>query len=117
MVNQNFARLGSQLQADYVLAIDLQNLELKEGATLYRGRCDCSIAVYKVAEGDRAVFRKQIPPLVFPTAGVPVTDMDEAKFQGMYLTMLANRVARVFHPYDASSDVAIDALAYGLDRF
>jgi hypothetical protein len=113
----NMARLGRKLGADYIVAVELKNLKLREGATLYRGSSECSLAVYEMEGGERPVYRKELPPFTYPGAGLPVTDMDESKFRAMYLTMLSGRVARTFYPYDPSSDVAIDATAYGFDRF
>ncbi len=112
----NMTRLGGQLDADYLVAIDLKNFNLREGKTLYRGSSECSVMVYKIGEGDRPVLHKEFP-FVYPETGVPVTEMNEAKFRTMYLTMLSDRAARTFYPYDPTNDVAIDAAAYGLDRF
>lgn len=115
--SRNMARLGDRLGVDYIVAVDLNGLELKEGATLYRGKCDCSVAVYQMGEGDRPVFRKDMPPFVYPETGLPVTDVSESKFRAMYLTVISERVARTFYPYDPISDVAIDAGAHSVDRF
>jgi hypothetical protein len=115
--SRNMARLGERLGVDYIVAVDLKDLELKEGATLYRGKCDCSVAVYQIGEGDRPVFRKDLPPFVYPETGLPVTDVSESKFRGMYLTMVSERVARTFYPYDPINDVALDASAHSIDRF
>jgi hypothetical protein len=115
--SQNMERMGRKLKVDYLIAVDLENLKLKEGATLYRGRSDCSMAVYQVGEGEQPVFTKQFLAFTYPSDGIAVTEMDESKFLGMYLTMLSGRVARTFYPYDPSTDVAIDAAAYGLNRF
>ncbi len=113
----DFGRLSRQLGVDYVIAIDVKNLQLHEGATLYRGRCECSLAVYKSDEGNQPVFRKQLRELVYPTTGIPVTEFEEAKFQGVYLAKLSQRIGRVFYPYDPTEDVASDAAAFSIEGF
>lgn len=109
------SRIGSRLKADYLMAVDIRNLKLKEGQTLYRGVCDCSLSVYKVSEGDQIVFAKDFPQFAYPmTGGVHVTETNEATFRGMYLSVLANRVARNFYRYDPTGDVGLDAATASL---
>ncbi|MEI8212808.1 MAG: hypothetical protein WCI02_11715 [Planctomycetota bacterium] len=113
---KNLSKVGKQLDVDYVISVQIQNLRLRDGATMYRGQCDCSVDVFEMAKGDMPVFRKQLPQFIYPTSGVGITDMEEPKFQGMYLTVLSTRVARSFHPYDPHSDFGIDAAAIHVDR-
>jgi hypothetical protein len=102
------ALLGSRMGADYILNVNIADLKLREGQTLYRGRCTSSVVVHKIGESS-PVFRKVFPEFVYPSTGAPVTDMDEATFQRAYLTLVAERLARVFYPYDPTEDVARDA--------
>lgn len=101
--------IGNRLNADYVLAIDIANLKLKDGQTLYKGSSTTEMAVYEVANGSSPVFSKSLPDFVFPQTGVPITDTDEATFQRFYLRQVAQRIARTFYPYDPTVDVAVDA--------
>ena len=110
-------RIGTRLKADYVIEVGIRDLKLKEGPTLYRGVCDCSLSVYKVADGDQVVFAKEFPQFAYPmTGGVHVTETNDATFRGMYLSVLANRVARNFYSYDPTTDVGLDAAASSLSR-
>lgn len=102
-------RIARDLGVEAIVAIEVKHLKLKEGSTLYRGEADCSVAVYQEDKGDVPVFSKTLPQFVYPATGVPVTDMDEPKFRGLYLQCLAIRVARVFHPYDPYTDFGMDA--------
>lgn len=110
-------RIGSRVKADYVIEVNIRDLKLKEGPTLYRGVCDCSLAAYKVADGDHVVFSKEFPQFAYPmTGGVAITETNDATFRGMYLSILANRVARNFYSYDPTTDVGLDAAASSLPR-
>lgn len=115
--SNDVTRIGSRLRADYVIEVNIRDLKLKEGPTLYRGVCDCSLSVYKVADGDHVVFSKEFPQFAYPmTGGVHVTETNDATFRGMYLSVLANRVARNFYSYDPTTDVGLDAAASTLSR-
>ncbi len=106
--------IGSRLKADYVVLVEVSNLKLREGQTLFKGRSNVVLSAYKVSTGDQAVFRKSFPEFVYPQNGAPVTDFDEVQFQRIYLSELALRVARTFYPYDPSIDVAKDAAVSSL---
>jgi hypothetical protein len=101
--------IGKRLGADYLIAVEVKNLKLKDGQTLYRGSSTSTVSVYKVEDGSSPVFQKVLPDFIFPTTGFPITDTDEATFQRFYLAEVAQRMARHFYPYDPSVDVAKDA--------
>jgi hypothetical protein len=113
---QQMATIGSRLNADYVVSVDVQNLKLHEGKTLYKGRSSTTLTVYKVGEGSSPVFRKLLPEFVYPQTGVPITDVDEATFRQFYLAEISQRVARVFYPFDPTVDVAKDAAVASLNN-
>ena len=115
--DRDMSVIGRRLGADYVILVDLENLRLRDGQTLYKGRCNATVTAYKVSEGERPVFRKILPEFVYPQSGAPVTDFDEATFQRVYLSELATRVARIFYPFDPSIDVAKDAAISSIDAF
>ena len=112
--DRSISEIGSRLRADYVVLVDVANLKLRAGQTLYKGRSNTSVTAYKVSEGERPVFKKNFPEFVYPQHGAPVTDFDEATFQRIYLAELALRIARTFYPYDPSIDVAKDAAVSSL---
>ena len=112
--DRSISEIGSRLRADYVVFVDIANLKLRDGQTLYKGRSNTSVTAYKVSDGERPVFKKTFPEFVYPQHGAPVTDFDEATFQRIYLAELALRIARTFYPYDPSIDVAKDAAVSSL---
>ena len=114
IANRSIPTIGSRLRADYVVLVEVSNLKLRDGQTLFKGRSNVVLSAYKVSSGDQAVFRKSFPEFVYPQNGAPVTDFDEVQFQRIYLSELALRVARTFYPYDPSIDVAKDAAVSSL---
>jgi|688.fasta_scaffold38781_6 hypothetical protein len=109
----DYEAIGKGVKADYVVAVELIGLELKEGETLYRGRCDCFTTVYEVGKGSKPIYRA--PPMQnfsFPSmGGQPTTGTDENSFRRVFLGIVAKRVARNFHPYNPDEDIAADAEA------
>ncbi|MFG0288409.1 MAG: hypothetical protein ACF8CQ_09545, partial [Rhodopirellula sp. JB044] len=90
------------------LAIELTDMRLRDGATLYRGRAGVLLTVYDIAE-KKVVFRKEIDEFTYPVnAGQYTSETTEPKFRKLFLGMLAQRIARVFHPYDFADTVALD---------
>ena len=106
--------IGSRLRADYVILVEVSDLKLRDGQTLFKGRSNAAVTAYKVLEGDRPVFKKSFPEFIYPPHGAPVTDFDEAQFQRVYLSELALRVARTFYPFDPTIDVAKEAAVSSL---
>ena len=112
---RDYAEIGKGLGVDYVVAIDMVNLTLKNGSTLHRGNCDLTVSVYDIKKSGKVAFRKHIPGFAYPSMeGTPTTDVNETTFRRIYLTRVAHRVARHFFPYEVGADVAADAsmLAY-----
>ncbi len=112
---RDYADIGKGLGVDYVIAVNMHNLTLKNGSTLHRGNCDLTVAVYDIKKDGKVAFRKHIGGFAYPSmAGTPTTDMDDTTFRRIYLSRVANRVARHFYPYEIGADVAADAsmLAY-----
>lgn len=105
----DYVSLGRGVKADKVVAVEMTNLRLRDGQTLYRGHADVTIAVHDVVDGS-LVFRRSLDDYSYPvTAGIPVTETNEDRFRRLFLSELASRVARFFHPYDFRDSVASDA--------
>lgn len=101
--------LRSKLKADAIVVVEVRDLTLRDGPTLYRGRSNSAVAVYDQNQGDIAVFRKEFPNLVFPTSSISASEINEGRFKRLYLEVLARRVSRAFYPYEANEDVGLDA--------
>jgi len=104
-----FLDIGRGVKADKVVGIEMVNLRLRDGATLYRGRADVTVTVYDTESGT-AEFRRHIEEFTYPTsAGMYTSETTENKFRKLFLGVLAGRIARHFHSYDHADTVAIDA--------
>jgi hypothetical protein len=103
-------KLAASVRADYLVAVQVDNLKLRDGATLFRGQSDIKVTVYDMKNSGRIVFEKEIIEHSFPkNGGTPITDTTEARFRSAYLQLVGYRVASLFHPVDPTFDVALDA--------
>lgn len=106
------ATVGKALDADMVVGIDLEEFRLHEGSTLYRGRATAHVRVYDVA-AKKVVFEKRFDDFEFPAdSAIPTTDRSESQFRGMFLQILAGRIARTFHAYDSRTTFAEESLTF-----
>ncbi len=106
----DYLEIGKGVKADRVVAVEVVNLSVKNGATLYQGKSDIAVTVYDIPGGGKILYQKNIPEFVFPKMGGPtITDVTEAKFRARYLAIVARTVATLFYPVDATADFALDA--------
>lgn len=105
-----FAEIGRGVDAEKVLAIEVTNLKLRDGATLYRGHADVHISVIDAKTGDE-LYSRDLEDFTYPTtAGVYTNETTEARFRKLYLGILGKRIARQFYPFDAHEDFALDSI-------
>lgn len=106
----DLVKMGQATKADYVVAIDLKDLKLREGKTMFRGTASVEINVYDV-ESDSVIYTRTVDDYMFPrVAGQHVSETDEKRFRKLYLTMLAQEIGRSFHAYDFADTFAQDGL-------
>lgn len=105
-------RLAKGVKADQLVTVSIDNLKLRDGATLFRGQCDIHVKVYDIKNGGKQVFDKLETEHSFPrNGGTPITETTEARFRSAYLQLVGYRVSSLFHPIDPTYDVALDATA------
>ncbi len=105
----DYVEIGKGVDANRVLVVQISNLKLKNGQTLYRGSADIQVTVYNVEDGN-IHYRKQIPDFAFPNSGgKPVTETTETKFRSFFLAVVTRKIAGLFYPVDATADYALDA--------
>ena len=108
----DYLQIGKGVKADQLLVIDLAGMKIRDGATLYRGQCDISVAVYDIADEGAIVFKKQFPEFSFPKMGGPTTsDTTDAKFRTLFLTVVATKISGLFYAVDPTAEYALDATA------
>jgi hypothetical protein len=106
----DYREIGRGVNADMVLGIDVGDLRLHEGQTLYQGRATLTVTVYDMQDDGKVAFRRSIPDFTFPQNGPRhATEMTEARFRSLFVEVLAKQVAKYFCPYMFEEDFAKDA--------
>ena len=108
----DYLEIGRGVNAQKLVAIDLREYRIREGATLLRGRASATITVYDISKNGREVYKSHLDD-TFPRNGYPTTEMSETRFDRIYVTMLASQIARKFYESDAVSDYAPDPASIG----
>lgn len=107
----DYREIGLGVEADMVLAIDLDGFSLHEGRTLYKGNANVTITVYDMEEGGKVAYREEIPDFTFPRTGARhTTEISEPRFRRLFVMVLARNIAKYFHAYHIEDDIATDAL-------
>ena len=105
----DFDTIGQGVGAQKVIGIELANLRLRDGATLYRGRADVVINVID-AETGNIDYTRTLDEFTYPhVAGQYTSETTESKFRKLYLKMLAEEIGRSFHRYDLTDRIAADS--------
>jgi len=101
----DYREVGRGVKADRVVAVDLSGFRIREGASLYKGRADVMVTVFDMTAGGKEVFRKEITEYTYPPNGpFHAAEVSEAKFSKLYLKLLSEEVAKLFHEYDMIDD-------------
>jgi hypothetical protein len=105
----NFDEIGTGVGAEKVIGIEVANLRLREGATLYRGRSDVVVNVIDVETGN-IEYSRTLEEFTYPNiAGQYTSETTESKFRKLYLRMLSEEIGRSFHRYDLTDRIAGDS--------
>ena len=97
----DYREVGRGVKADRVVAVDLSRFRVREGTSLFKGRADLTITVFDMNAGGKEVFRREIIEFSFPPNGpYHAAEISEARFSQLYLKVLADKVAKLFHEYD-----------------
>jgi hypothetical protein len=109
---EDFTQIGKALEADMVVAVELEDFKLHQGQTLYQGRANLQVKVYDITGGGKLVFEKAPPPSVYPPhTGIPASEKQEAQFRREYVSILAEQIACLFYEHDSRANFAIDSTA------
>ncbi len=106
----DFQTIGKGVGAERVVCVTVENLKLKQGATLYKGRADVSITVYDIEKDGEVVFRQNLDGMTYPVmTETPAIDTTEAKFRSMYVGIVAKHLAPLFYDHDPKELYGLDA--------
>jgi hypothetical protein len=106
----DYKSIGRGVKADVVVAIDLASFGIHDNPTLLRGRASVKTTAYDIADKGKIVFRDGPKEFAFPENGAQHVVENETNFKRIYLTMLAQDIAKSFYAYDKLDDVARDAM-------
>ncbi|QGJ69754.1 Hypothetical protein PBC10988_14410 [Planctomycetales bacterium 10988] len=96
--------LGKAVNADLVLAIDLEEFQLKDGQTLFRGKANVLLKIHDVKE-DEVIWERIPSQVVWPKhVGIPVQEEQEHQFRLDYLNRLAFEIGKYFYAWDQYND-------------
>jgi hypothetical protein len=110
----DFVTMGKGVKADLVVAVEMTEMTLREGPTLFRGNSNIAVTVYDIKKDGKPVFRKKFNDYGYPeVGGMPTTETDETKFRRIYLMNVADKLAHHFYPHELGSNVANDASILG----
>jgi hypothetical protein len=105
----DFASIGKGVKANKVIGIEVSDVRLREGATLFRGRSEARVQVIDVASGE-VEYSRDLDDYTYPKlAGQDITETTESRFRKLYLTMLSKEISRSFHHYDVTDRFAADS--------
>lgn len=101
--------LGAAFNTTYVIYIDLNEFSLYEegSATLYRGRAEAIVSVWKMQDDGTAerIFQEQVRsrfPLHQPKAA---SEESYTNFKARYLSRLSDEIGRLFYEYYLVDDI------------
>jgi hypothetical protein len=104
-----FTEVGEALDADIVVAIDLEEFSLYESQTLYRGKATSAIHIFDMRADGREIWSKHPPQSLYPpNASVDTGEMREPEFRNVFIDSLAEEIARHFYDHDSRVDFASD---------
>lgn len=109
----DYIEIGRGVDADMVVAIDVERFSIHESKTLLKGRADITTTVYDIARDGREVFRTRERDFTFPKShAIPAIANDSGDFEMKFLELLAQRIGKNFYDYHFAEDFAKDAAAY-----
>lgn len=109
---KDFYQIGQGVKADKVVAIEMGGYSIREGQTLYKGRCELTVSVFDIKNGGSLAFSQGPKEYAFPQNGRPAIQTTERKFEAMYLGKLTKHVATLFYKHDALETVAEEATLF-----
>lgn len=109
----DFVEVGRGVDAERVVAVEVNHFRLHDGPTLYRGQASLVVRVIDVESGGRIVFEHDMPEFSFPPHyGIPTTDRSEAAFRRVFVQQMAYDVAKLFFEHPLAEDFAVDAAGH-----
>ena len=108
----DYVEIGRGVNADMLVAIDIESFRLHESTTLFKGRAAVMTRVFDLQRG-KDVFRTKDHEFTFPTSHPVHETATRAKsFERIFIQVLSEHVAKNFYDYNLQEDFARDGAAY-----
>ncbi len=109
----DYVEIGRGVNADMVVAIDVEGFSTHESKTLLKGRAEVMTTVYDITQNDKEVFRTRDRNFAFPKShSIPAIANDPRDFEHIFIERLSVHIAKDFYDYDMAEDFAGDGAAY-----
>ncbi len=104
----DFREIGRALEAEMVLAIEMEDFSLHRSASVFQGRATTKLTVYDMQKDGKVAWEKLPPQSVYPpNSGLPISRR-ASEFRERFVGVLAEEIGRHFYKHDAVSDYAED---------
>ena len=108
---EDYSEIGKALDAEFVVAVDLEHFSLYLHPTLYQGNASVRVQIFDLSKDENSPeFEKSIPRLLYPpNIGIPTQEMPESQFRAEFITVLADRIGQSFYASDKYTNFAEDS--------
>ncbi len=109
---ENFKDLGRSVKATRVVYVELDDFDLYQSSTIYRGTADVTLTVYDMNDGGKDVFNRRLGQVLFPrNSGIPSADKPVQEFERQFVGIVSTQIAEHFYKHNPNASFALDAVA------
>jgi len=101
----DLAQVGKAVQADMVVALDLDKFSMLVGQTLYQGRAEVSLKVYDCKKRETPFKRGPLTIVYPPNHVLTTTETSEPTFRRNFAERIAAQLGRYFYKHDPHPDI------------
>ncbi len=114
LIDYDYRKIARGVGADKLVAIELDSFSMREGGTMYKGKCDVNVSVYDMTTDGEETLILDAFPIKYPTNGaVSTAARTERQFRSQFLKVIAHDVAKSFYRHDLREDMALDSTLVG----
>lgn len=107
---KNVVEMGTDLEADVVVVVEVSSYSIRDGATLFKGSADVTTTVYDIEKDGQVSFVDGPNLDTFPENGRASIQTTDRKFEAFYLAHLTDRLSKLFLSYDKMEAFAENAM-------
>ncbi len=106
---ENYVEIGKALEADMVVAIEVESFSLQLSQSVYQGRATYTLKVFDIKDNGKLVYEKHPGESKWPPSGGYPISKPKTEFRRRYVEYLADEIGRHFYPHERSAGYATDA--------